>query len=361
MLRFAASLVLVVVLGSAASAAPTPTETLRQVFAQADRILTDPDTEDRPLERLSAVRKLVNDALDFREVAALALGRHWQTATPVEQHEFTKLLAEFLERSYLSRLASQASLTGGVRIRYLGESIDGGEALVRTAVARRAGGEILLDYRMLQRDGRWRVRDVIVDAVSVAANYRAQIARVLHVISVPELLAQMRERVGSVEALPTVSVGDTPQRTLTLTVSSVVLTAATTDTAAAMSEARSMPSKPAVMARPVVMQDRPVVSATPQAPEVPTPPPATARSRRAFAAIANAYWLRLGTFTTVDEAVRLVSQLPERNLVVAFERASGAVLLSIRIGPYRDAADAVLKLLDLQRKGHDPVLFADHE
>ena len=361
MLRFAAALVLVVVLGSAASAASTPTETLRQVFAQADRILTDPETEDRPLERLSAVRKLVNDALDFREAAALALGRRWQTATPVEQHEFTKLLAEFLERSYLSRLASQASLTGGVRIRYLGESIDAGEALVRTAVARRAGGEILLDYRMLLRDGRWRVRDVIVDAVSVAANYRAQIARVLQVISVPELLAQMRERSVRVEALPTASVGDTSQSTLTLTVSSAVLTAATTDRAAAMSEARSMPSTRAVMASPVVMQDDPIVVAKPPAPEVPTPPPATARSPRALAAITKAYWLRVGTFTTVDEAVRLVSQLPERNLVVAFERASGAVLLSIRIGPYRDPADAVLKLLDLQRKGHDPVLFADQE
>ncbi len=361
MLRLAAALALVVVLGSVASAASTPTETLRQVFTQADRILTDPETEDRPLERLSAVRKLVTDALDFREAAALTLGRQWQTATPVEQHEFTKLLAEFFERSYLSRLASQASLTGGVRIRYLGESIDGGEALVRTAVARRAGGEIRLDYRMVQRDGRWSVRDVIVDAVSVAANYRAQIARVLHAISVPELLAQMRERVGRADALPTASVGDTPQSPLTLAVSSVVLTAETTDRVAAMPATRPLPSTPAVMARPVAMPDRPIVAARPSAPVVPAPPPATAKPPRAFGAVTKAYWLRLGMFAAVDDAVRLVGRLPERNLVVAFERTSGAVLLSIRIGPYRDPADAVRKLLDLQRKGHDPVLFADHE
>jgi phospholipid transport system substrate-binding protein len=358
MLRLAAALALVVVLGSAASAAPTPTETLRQVFTQADRILTDPETEDRPLERLSAVRKLVNDALDFREAAALTLGRHWQTATPVEQHEFTKLLAAFFERTYLSRLASQASLTGGVRIRYLGESIDGGEALVRTAVARRAGGEIRLDYRMVQRGGRWSVRDVIVDAVSVAANYRAQIARVLHAISVPELLAQMRERVGRVDALPTASVGDTP---LTLAVSSVVLTATTTDRVAAMPVTRPLPSTPAVMTRPAAMPDRPIVAARPSAPVDPAPPTATATPSRAFAAVTKAYWLRLGTFTAVDDAVRLIGRLPERNLVVALERTSGAVLLSVRIGPYREPADAVRKLLDLQRKGHDPVLFADHE
>src|SRR5262249_1845235 len=142
MLRFAAPLVLVVMLGSAAWAAPTPTETLRQLFARAGKILTGRGTEDRPFERLSAVRKLVNDGLDFREAAALALGRHWQTATPVEQHEFTTLLAEFFERLYLSRLASQASLTGGVRLRYLGESIVGEDAVVRTGDGRRAGGGI---------------------------------------------------------------------------------------------------------------------------------------------------------------------------------------------------------------------------
>jgi len=361
MLRFAASLVLVVMLGSAAWAAPTPTETLRQLFAQADKILTDPGTEDRPFERLSAVRKLVNDGLDFREAAALALGRHWQTATPVEQHEFTKLLAEFFERLYLSRLASQASLTGGVRIRYLGESIDGEEALVRTAVARRAGGEILLDYRMVERDGRWRVRDVIVDAVSVAANYRSQIARVLHATSVAGLLGQMRDRVGKGEALTTASVEDIPPSTLTLAASNVVLTTAIADRTASVSEARPMPSAPAVAARPVVMPDHPIVAARPPEAVVPTPPPATAKAPRAHTAITKAYWLRLGMFPTVDEAERLVGQLPERNLVVAFERTSGEILLSVRIGPYRDPADAVLKLLDLQQKGHDPVLFAEQE
>ena len=32
-----------------------------------------------------------------------------------------------------------------------------------------------------------------------------------------------------------------------------------------------------------------------------------------------------------------------------------------RIGPFRDAEEAVLKLLDLQTKGHDPYLVAERE
>src|SRR5262249_61575713 len=156
-----------------------------------------------------------------------------------------RLRAEFCGGLSRSGLARQACLSGGVGIRYLGDSMAGEEALVRTAVARRAGGEILLDYRMGERDGRWRVRDVIVDAVSVAANYRSQIARVLHATSVAGLLGQMRDRVGKGEALTTASVEDIPPSTLTLAASNVVLTTAIADRTASVSEARPMPSPPA--------------------------------------------------------------------------------------------------------------------
>src|SRR5438552_1245099 len=56
-----------------------------------------------------------------------------------------------------------------------------------------------------ETDGRWKIRDVVVDGVSVAANYRAQIERVLEGASVSELLGQMRERAGRAEPPPRVT------------------------------------------------------------------------------------------------------------------------------------------------------------
>src|SRR5436309_38488 len=109
-MRRPAIVVALVLLASSAAWAATPTDALREVFARAEAILTDPGTEDRPLDRLVAIRKLINDWLDFREAAALAFGRRWRTISPAEQHELTELVADMLERSYLSRLAAQASL-----------------------------------------------------------------------------------------------------------------------------------------------------------------------------------------------------------------------------------------------------------
>jgi phospholipid transport system substrate-binding protein len=367
MQHVAVAIALVLFLSSTVWAA-TPTDALRQVFAQADKILTDPGTEDRPLERLLAVRKLINDALDFREATALAFGRHWRTTTPADQQEFTQLLGDMLERAYISRLASsQASLGGGAQIQYLGESIEGDEAFVWTAVPRRNSGEILLGYRMIERDGRWKVRDVIVDGVSVAANYRAQIDRVLEVASVPELLAQMRERVGRVTPpLQTESTVETAPPTATVAVAETALPTemvAVVDTStpvltAAVEEAspptpvapvaERIPSEPARLAPPAETRDT----------------GAAAAPQRAVTRVTKAYWLRLGTVEAMEESGRLAALLDERKLVVAVESAGAAVgplALSVRVGPFQDATEAVLKLLELQTKGHDPRLVAERE
>ena len=138
----------------------TPTEALQQVFDRANVILTDPESQERPLERLLAIRKVVNEAFDFRSAAELASGDHWRARSAAEQEEFTWLFSDLLERGFVSRMAAKASLTGGTRIRYLDESIDGDVAIVLTAMARRNGGELLLDYHLVERDGAWKIRDV---------------------------------------------------------------------------------------------------------------------------------------------------------------------------------------------------------
>ena len=51
--------------------------------------ITDPATEDRPLERLVAIRALFSKVFDFRGAAERVLGPEWRTRTAVEQREFT--------------------------------------------------------------------------------------------------------------------------------------------------------------------------------------------------------------------------------------------------------------------------------
>ena len=373
MVRTAAALALVLVLSSGAWAETTPTEVLQQVFAKANGILTDPESADRPLERLLAVRKLVNDAFDFKSAAELASGDHWLARTTAEQEEFTWLFSDLLERGFVSRMASKASLTGGTKIRYLDESVEGGTALVQTAMVRRNGGELLLDYHLIDRDGAWKIRDVAIDGVSLMANYRAQLDRVLGNASFPELLSQMRAKVGVVDQPePPASAHLAP-----VDVSSGVDTArveepppfmpmlAIADMPPPAPEIRLASFGPVFTVSEVVelpavvaIEPGPPAPAEPMTPPTVKPPPRAPRTHTT-----RAYWLRMMTAGTAEEAGRLVSRLRDGKFPIAIDRTNGRgkLVVNVRVGPFRDAEQAVLNLLDLQRKGHNPYLVAERD
>ena len=195
----AASLAVVVVglLAPSQARAGAPTDAMRDFFGAVNVVLNDPATEDQPLERLKAIRRHVDDIFDVREAAMLALGREWSAQTPLEQNEFVALFADLLERSFVWRVAGKASLGGGVKVQYLGETVAGDTAAVDTTIASRDGGDLKLEYRMVRRADRWVVRDVVMDGVSTMDNYHAQFQRVVRDASWPDLMAQLRAKVAS--------------------------------------------------------------------------------------------------------------------------------------------------------------------
>lgn len=185
--------------GHTALAGPA-TESLRATFTEANRILSDPATAARPLERLHAVRALLGRVFDFSGAAEEALGAQWRARTASEQKEFTSLFAGFVQRGFVYWLASVAdvdSRSGGITVYYLGESVDRDRAVVRTAIGRRGGRQVPLDHEMVYLGTRWMVRDVTIDGISLVTNYRAQFDRVIQVSSYRDLLARMRVKVGS--------------------------------------------------------------------------------------------------------------------------------------------------------------------
>ncbi|HXH82472.1 MAG TPA: ABC transporter substrate-binding protein, partial [Candidatus Tectomicrobia bacterium] len=189
-------------LAAASLVAPAPaqagsaTDRLRDLFAAVNTILAAPETREAPESALDRIRALIADACDIDEAAATALGAAWSARTPAERDEFVRIFHQVLERAYLGRLAGVASVSGGVRVTYLGESVHGDAATVRTTVVSRDGQETPVDYRMVRRDGRWLVRDLVMDGVSVVENYRAQFQRLLRQGSYATLLAYLKTRFG---------------------------------------------------------------------------------------------------------------------------------------------------------------------
>ena len=166
---------------------------LEQLRAQIDRVLKimdDPELKkDSQLkERRAAVRKVADDIFDFPETAKRSLARHWQPRTPSEQSEFVRLFADLLERSYISKI----ELYGGEKIAYLSDALDGDQAIVRTRIVTKSSTEVPVDYRMLKRGDRWLVYDVIIEGVSLVANYRTQFNKIIQTSSYAELVRKMK-------------------------------------------------------------------------------------------------------------------------------------------------------------------------
>jgi phospholipid transport system substrate-binding protein len=200
----AAALVVVLLLAPDGWAG-APTEQLRGFFTAAARILDRPATQGQPEQRLNTIRAMVGDIFDFREAARLSLGPAWDARTPAEREEFVRLFADLVERALIFGIAARIHVGDGVQVSYLGETVDGALASVWTTIASKSGLDLPFNYRMIERDDRWAVRDVVIDGVSLAANYRAQFARVIQTSSYRELVRQMQARASTGPTPPAIA------------------------------------------------------------------------------------------------------------------------------------------------------------
>lgn len=178
------------------AAAATPTETLKNYGDVVLKILEDPalKSSERKNERRAAVRKVAEDVFDLSETAKRALGLHWNQRTPAEREEFVHLFADLLETTYIARIDEY----GGERMKYVGEKIDGENAVVQTRVVTRKGTEVPVEARMIRRGDKWYIYDVILESVSLISNYRAQFDKIIRTSSYGELVKRLKER----KALP---------------------------------------------------------------------------------------------------------------------------------------------------------------
>ena len=191
MLAFVVGLALAIAPGPATPAqAGPPTEHLRGQIDRVLKVLDDPGLKrDEPARRV-AVRKIADEIFDFSETAKRSLARHWQPRTPAERDEFTKLFADLLERSYISKI----ELYGGEKIAYVNDVIEGDQALVRTHIITKNATQVPVDYRMLKKGERWLVYDVVIEGVSLVANYRTQFNKIIQTSSYTELVKKMKAK-----------------------------------------------------------------------------------------------------------------------------------------------------------------------
>ena len=188
-----ASLFFVILLAAPPSALAntSPRAQLEDFFRKATTALSQ--ATDRS-QAEDAIRRLARPLFDISGAARRALEPEWRTRSLAEREEFTRLFGDHLLRTYISMVRGRLPRGQPPTIRLGAETIDAGGrvALVRTMVRGKDGADVRFDYLMTRAKADWSVSDLIVDGVSLIANYRAQVAQVLRRSSYGALVARLR-------------------------------------------------------------------------------------------------------------------------------------------------------------------------
>jgi len=180
-------------LGATPALAGAPQERVRQTVDAVSAVVNDPQLEasSKEHDRRERVAKVIHESFDFGMMARESLGPHWADLVPEQRDRFVGLFTQLFERSY-NRLVLR--FLGGSTTTYGAESVDAKRAVVKTALLRKGGDELPVDYRLTADGGVWKISDVVVDGVSLCGNFRAQFDKTMRASSYDGLVQRIETK-----------------------------------------------------------------------------------------------------------------------------------------------------------------------
>lgn len=152
-------------------------------------ILRDESRDDRG--RRESLEVLARERFDFRTMSRLVLARNWRRLTDAQQADFVEEFERYLANDYGSRIERYEQ----EQVEVLGARVEPrGDVTVKTKIVGGENDGALVDYRMRKRDGPWRIIDVVIEGISLVANYRDQFRDVMGREGPVALIEKLREK-----------------------------------------------------------------------------------------------------------------------------------------------------------------------
>jgi len=137
------------------------------------------------------IRAILGEFFDFTVLSRLTLGKNWKKFKPDQQKEFIGLYRTLLENVYLGRILEYSD----EKVVFTKETmLSKKKAEVQTKILAQSA-EIPINYRMVLRNGEWKVYDVVIEGISMVKNYRSQFKQLLVKGSPADLLKTLRDKV----------------------------------------------------------------------------------------------------------------------------------------------------------------------
>jgi len=166
-----------------------PRTVIQQTVDDVLAILRD-DTRSEE-QRRAELEAIAHARFDFQTMARLVLARSWKKLSDEQQGQFVDEFTQYLANDYGQRLERYEQES----VEVLGEqSKTRGDVVVKSRIVGgdQSGAEI--DYRLRERDGAWRIIDVVIEGISLVANFRDQFREVMGRDGPDVLLDRLREK-----------------------------------------------------------------------------------------------------------------------------------------------------------------------
>lgn len=151
-------------------------------------------------EKRQRVEVVVLANVDFETLSRLVLARNWSRFTEPQRAEFMNLFKNHLSMTYGRNVEGYKN----EKVQITGSRPEtGGDATVKTKIVRGGPNDILVDYRLRQRDGTWKIIDVVIEGVSLVSNFRSQFQDVVSSGGPDRLISLLREKNAKGESLKT--------------------------------------------------------------------------------------------------------------------------------------------------------------
>lgn len=171
-----------------------PLETVKGQITRVLDILRDPVLRGEAQRKIKKekISAISEEMFDFTELSKRSLGQSWNKMTPEQQKEFIKLYKSLLKEVYADKITSytEEKIIFKREITLSEKTVE-----VETTILTKTS-EVAINYRVIEKDGYWKVYDVVIEGVSLISNYRAQFREILANQTPEALLETLRKRVG---------------------------------------------------------------------------------------------------------------------------------------------------------------------
>jgi phospholipid transport system substrate-binding protein len=173
--------------------AGVPLDSVKKCVNDVIALLSDPKLKAESAKEIKKekLRVLYKQMFDEIEFSKRTLTRNWNNFSPAQREEFVKLFEQVLEKAYGDKVLS-----------YTNEKVDfhketmlsENQAEVQSKIIT-SSKEIPVFYRVILKNGKWKVYDVVVENVSLVQNYRTQFNDILAKDNPEKLLEVLRNKV----------------------------------------------------------------------------------------------------------------------------------------------------------------------